>query len=405
MKEIRSGATSDLTSPGLSELRDLIINASDQRNAAERIISDARQALEKKEKAVLDAQWLQDEAEQRLARLEASWFRSIRGGAIAATTKKLEQLTRTTIDAKKQFDELRAGKYAAEQHRDSLWLNTEFDLSGPAHDAWSKLAEAFAVLSSSQGIWDITSYREKRRGEGRSAATKVLERKSIQLALSELPIIESQYEALRWQNANGEGLFLYPGFMVVFRDQASFAMLDLNEVECVFEGQRFEENEITPTDAKQVGTWWVYAKRDGSPDLRYADNMQKPIYLYAEIHWKSATGLSEAYLFSNAQAAARFVDALKDFRNALQRSQASAILDRIDVRMSNFKAEPGTTIWNFDTDIRCRTCGGILSAPDNHTDSSAVSCKGCGMGIGTYGDLVAALKLKGQEELRKRGLA
>ena len=266
----------------------------------------------------------------------------------------------------------------------------------------------------------MTAYREKRADDERSVATKVIDRKLVQLSTSELPIIHTKQEALRWHNSNGGDLFIYPGFLIVFQDERDFAMLDLNEVQCNFQPRRYEEWEKAPNDSKQVGVAWRYSNRDGSPDRRYSDNPQTSVLLYAEVAWKSATGLSEEYLFSNAQAAATFIDALTDFRNALngpssagdQKQVSDAkddaikqVLEKIEIHPTNFEQVPGTTTWNFNCDIRCRKCGGtVLSVPDNATDSSITTCKSCGVEVGTYGDVKAAGRLVGQEEMRHRGL-
>jgi hypothetical protein len=422
MTPIQSDAVGNITTQGLAALRDLIISAAQQRSEAEDAVSKATTLLAEWEKALSDAQQRRDKAEQRRAKLAASFFRRFRQGAIAAAGVEIEQQTKTIEQSAIRVDQARAYKETTEHRRDELWVDTDFNLSGPAHAAWNRLAETFATLSHSEGIWDVTAYREKRAGEERSAATKVIDRKPVQLATAELPIIQMQYQALRWHNANGGDLFIYPGFLIVFQGERDFAMLDLNEVQCNFESRRYEEREITPKDSKQVGAAWRYSNRDGSPDRRYSDNPQTPVFLYAEVTWKSTSGLSEEYLFSNAQAAATFVDALTDFRNALKASPSAdnqvqdqpgaaredatkQILELIEIHPTNFEQVPGSTTWNFNCDIRCRKCGGtVLSVPDDATDNSIAKCKACGAEIGKYGDVKAAGRLVGEQEMRRRGL-
>jgi hypothetical protein len=196
-------------------------------------------------------------------------------------------------------------------------------------------------------------------------------------------------------------------------------MPDLNEVQCNFQPRRYAEWEKAPSDSKQVGIAWRYSNRDGSPDRRYSDNPQTPVLFYAEVAWKSTSGLSEEYLFSNAQAAATFVDALTDFRTALRGSPSAGdqeqaggvqgdaikqVLEKLEIRPTKLEQVPGTTTWNFNCDIRCRKCGGtVLSLPDNARDSSMSTCNSCGVEIGKYGDVKAACRLVGQE-MHHRGL-
>lgn len=420
MTPIQSDAVNNITTPGLTGLHDLIISAMQQRNEAEVAVSKAATLLGEWETYLADAQQRRSRAEQRHAKLAASLFRRFRKGAIAAAQVEIGQLTSSAQQASDNVEKARAYKEATEHRRDELWVDTDLSLSGPAYAAWNRLTTAFTVLSQCEGIWDVTAYREKRAGDERSSATKIIDRKPVQLSTSELPIIQTKYEALRWHNSNGGDLYVYPGFLIVFQDEHDFAMLDLNEVQCNFQPRRYEEWEKAPSDSKQVGVAWRYSNRDGTPDRRYSDNQQTPVLLYAEVAWKSASGLSEEYLFSNAQAAANFVDALTELRNALNGVPSAGVgdrtggvkddaikqvLEKIEIHPTNFKQAPGTTIWNFNCDMRCRKCGGtVLSVPDNATDSSVATCKSCGAEIGKYGDVKEAGRQIGQEEMRRRGL-
>jgi Protein of unknown function (DUF4236) len=420
MTPIQSDAVGNITTSGLTALRELISNAMQQRREAEAAVSKATTLLAEWERALADAQQRRNRAEQRHAKLAASFFRRFRKGAIAAAQVEVEQRTREIEQAAGNVGKARAYKEATEHRRDELWVDTDLSLSGPAYAAWNRLAEAFTALSRSEGIWDVTAYREKRAGDERSVATKVIDRKPVQLTTAELPIIHTKQDALRWHNSNGGDLFIYPGFLIVFQDEHDFAMLDSNEVQCNFQPRRYEEWERAPSDSKHVGVAWRYSNRDGSPDRRYSNNPQMPVLLYAEVAWKSASGLAEEYLFSNAQAAATFVDALTDFRNALNGPSSAGgqkqagdvnndaikqVLEKIEIHPNKFEQVPGTTTWNFNCDIRCRKCGGtVLSVPDNATDSSMTTCKSCGAEVGKYGDVKAAGREAGQEEMRRRGL-
>jgi hypothetical protein len=421
MTPVQSDAVGNITTPGLTKLRELIVSAAEQRRTAEATVSKAANLLSQWEQALADVQMRRNRAEQRHAKLAASIFRRFRKGAIAAAQVEVEQQTKEAERATSYLREAHVYKEATEARRDELWVDTDLDLSGPAFASWNRLVEAFNGLSRSEGIWDITAYRAKRAGVERSAATKIVDRKSIQLATSELSIIQTKYDALRWRNSNGGDLFIYPGFLIVFQDEQDFAMLGLNEVQCHFEPRRYEEWEKAPQDSKQVGIAWRYSNRDGSPDRRYSDNSQTPVFLYAEVAWRSATGLSEEYLFSNAEAAAKFADAFAEFRSALDgtsprnaKQQSGVgiddaikrVLDRVEIHPTDYEQVPGTTKWNFNCDFHCRACGGtVLSVPDNATDDSIASCKACGAEIGKYGDVKAAGRLVGQEELHRRGLA
>ncbi|MCP3414208.1 hypothetical protein NLM16_08860 [Bradyrhizobium brasilense] len=420
MVAIQSDAVGNIITPGLSAFHELILTAQHQRGASERDLNEAISSLEKAERAAIEARDRHDRAELRLARLEASWFRALRGGAIAVAKKEVEQAGRDIVEGNRQVQDAGQRKDQAEQKRDALWLNTEFGLSGAAHAAWTRASEAFVGLSKSERKWDITAYRAKGRGPERSVATEIVNRSPIELGTSELPIIQSEYVAMRLQNANGADLFVYPGFVAVYQTDRNFALVDLQDVEFQFAPVRFHETERIPSDTKQVGSTWQYSNKDGSPDRRYADNAEIPVVQYAQLNLKSSTGLSEAYMFSNAQAAASFADAMADFRGALAASTSPAtpadirpnlppalenISEHIAVQIKEAFQQPGTTAWRFNCDFRCKKCGGnVISLPDNHTDQSLASCKSCGTEFGLFADIKEIVKLLGDAYLRSRGL-
>lgn len=332
MTPVQSEAVSDITTLGLASLRKLIIKTAQQRDDADIAVSEAASRVAQCETSSREAQKRRDLAEQRHAKLAASFFRRFRKGAIAAAEVEVAQLEKAIGEHTANLSKARKDMEAEEHRRDELWVDTEFNLAGPAHAAWSRLTAAFTKLSSSDRIWDITAYREKRAGEERSTATMIVDRNPVQLSLSDLPIIETQYQPLRWQNFNGGDIFIYPGFLIVFQGQREFAMLDLNEIQCNFAPIRFSEWEKAPSDSQQVGMAWRYSNRDGTPDRRYSDNPQTPVLLYGEIAWKSASGLSEIYMFSDAQAAAGFTDALAEFCNALQVSPTDDSIETREMR-------------------------------------------------------------------------
>jgi len=359
--------------------------------------------LSEAKQSATDAQDRHDLAEQRVARLEASFFRSFRRGTIAAAKTKLAQLSRTCGEAKNQLTAAETQRQKTEDARDELWVDTEFQLSGPAHAAWQRLTEAFSALMRSECVWDVTADGSKRSGEERSSATRVVDRRPVSLSLAELPIIQSKYEALRWQNANGGDLFVYPGFIVMFQDENAFALLDVKEAKATLVPQKFQETDVNPGDAKRVGTAWKYSNRDGTPDRRYTNNSEIPVLLYGEIRWQSDSGLSEAYMFSNAEAAATFVDSLAEFRRALAVADPGMddVFGRVDFQASNFSKLEGTTRWNFDCKIVCRACGGnvIHYDGDSPSDGTVVTCKNCGQILGSYGQLMAGARHVGSQQI------
>lgn len=318
MQAVQSGAVDGLTTPGLAALRDLISKARHERASAEEALAQAERAVREAEGELARARQSRSRAQLALADHKKSWLNGLWGDSAATKETAIRRAKAHEDGVEKRLMDARTKKAQATERLDQLWLDTEFQLSGQAETAWAKTVQAFSVLSRSQRIWDVTATRSKQIGTERSVVTQVVERTPTRLSVGDLPLIQSRYTPLRWHNANGGDLLVYPGFVVVFQSDNRFALLDLAEVNLSFQSLHFQEEETPPTDAKHIGTAYTYSNKDGSPDKRFAQNPELPVLLYAEIRWESGTGLSEAFQFSNAQAAAVFTDALDDFRRALK---------------------------------------------------------------------------------------
>ena len=91
----------------------------------------------------------------------------------------------------------------------------------------------------------------------------------------------------------------------------------ISELEVDCEATRFIETDALPPDGKRVGEVWEKSNKDGSRDKRFAENRQFPVMEYGEITFKSASGIYEKYMFSDALVSERFFNALQAFKGLL----------------------------------------------------------------------------------------
>ena len=85
---------------------------------------------------------------------------------------------------------------------------------------------------------------------------------------------------MRFENHNGEDIFLYPGIALMPRADGAFALVDIRDIEIDGSAKGFHEEEGVPPDAEVIGHTWAKANKDGSPDRRFANNYQIPICAY-----------------------------------------------------------------------------------------------------------------------------
>lgn len=301
MREIGSAAVESLTSAGLLAFRTMIIDAAAQRREIEGDLAEARTE--------------HGARKGELGRKKRSLFRFFFKKRIA----ELEELVPTLL---------------AEVERLEAWLEAthievQFDADDTAQRGYGALVRAYDGLRACAAIWDVTSERGTNRVAERTSASRVVERRPVTLDYAKSDLIRFTGRALRFANANGEDLLIYPGVMLMQRTDGQFALLELRDIGLEVSGVNFIEEERVPPDAEVVTRTWAKVNKDGTPDRRFKDNYQIPVCLYGRLMFSSPTGLLEEYQFSNANAVAAYGQAFHDYQAALRElaareSQAAA---------------------------------------------------------------------------------
>jgi hypothetical protein len=286
---IRSAPVSAMTSAGLDELKKLINEA-----ALKRIELDATVSLN--EKALAREKW-----RLRLAQ----WF-IVRLFTQAAIPKLVEHVD--------------AAEHALAQSQQQLAgcsIEIDFAFDQSTLNAFAALVRSFDPLAKCQKKWDITASVLANRLVERTFAKYNITRQIISLGIKRSEIIDTTYDALYFSNANGTDIYIYPGFVMMPSRSKDFALIDVRELQVKCSESDYIEEESVPGDTATIGYTWKKANKDGSRDRRFANNHQLPIVKYAEIEFRSPTGLHEIYQFSNYTAAATVVESLCEYQTAL----------------------------------------------------------------------------------------
>jgi hypothetical protein len=297
MVEYRSASADALTSPGLRSLSQLLAGISSERARVSAAIgAEARSMTDIRRRA--------ERARGFLSKLFVSG-------------KRRDAVVTAANDCEKQFSELEA-------LLEGLAMDADFDLDAESRERYDALTRAFERMRGSAKIWDVSASRAVDRSRTRASHANEIVRSEVTLRVANLPEVDSDFEALHFQNANGADLYLYPYFLAIPRPSGGFALLDLREIATTAENRTFVEQEEVPHDALIVGYSWERSNKDGSPDKRFAQNRQIPNCYYSELLLRSQSGLHEVYQFSNADVASAFVSALQAFMATLPSSTEGA---------------------------------------------------------------------------------
>lgn len=109
---------------------------------------------------------------------------------------------------------------------------------------------------------------------------------------------------------SGLRLVFLPDELLVVTYDATWTV-PYEELEVVVEQRLFAEEGPRPLDAQQDGTTWRYVRKDGSPDLRFADNAQIPWLQYGNLTLRTKSGWQATIQVSRPDVARHAADGLQ----------------------------------------------------------------------------------------------
>jgi hypothetical protein len=287
--EIKSSEVSELTSVGLGELKRLINEAAVKRREL------SAQVVKDQEKL--------DRAKRRL-RFAQSFI-------VRLFTRKSVPLRIHDVDTARDQRE------ASTAERDGCFIEVDFGFDDATLNSYAAVVRAFEDLSVCQCIWAMTSVQSIDRARERTVATTAFGRTPVRFDFATPEIVKLSERAMRLNNASGQHLYLYPGFLMMRDDSADFALIEYRELQSEFAPCRFVEEQTVPSDATVVGETWKKANKDGSPDRRFKDNYSIPIVRYADLEFRTGAGLHEEFQFSDFDKASTFYEALSNHERGL----------------------------------------------------------------------------------------
>lgn len=296
MRPLVSAGVEYLTSDSLIPLRDLIMAAREQRKE---VCADLAEARELEAKQSKELRWKQ-----------GPFFRWIFKKRIAALTEALP-VTTAEIERLKAWEE-------------QTHIKIQFNAGEYPKLTYSQLETAFATMAKSVKIWDVTAHRATDRVAERTAAGRVVDRKPVKFDFCLNDLLKFEGHAMRFTNANGGDILLYPGMALIPGQGGAFALIDLRELEIIGGESHFHETEGVPSDAPVIGHTWAKCNKDGSRDKRFNGNYQIPIARYGRLTFTTGSGLNEEYILSNAAAVEEFNRAVYEHKRALTWAEEEA---------------------------------------------------------------------------------
>jgi hypothetical protein len=199
------------------------------------------------------------------------------------------------------------------------YLDLDYFIEEEFRKKFASVTHTFQALQSSNEIWDVNTNNQIDKISKRSYAGTEIRRGSTKIEISNIRYVKSNFSPLKFCNTNGADIYLYPSFAVFYYSvEDKFAAVRYSELHITFMKINFCEEGVVPDDAVQVGETWKMVNKDGSRDKRFKDNYLIPIVQYGQIGFEHRSGISEIFLFSNAEFASNFYSEFIEYQNKVE---------------------------------------------------------------------------------------
>ena len=167
--------------------------------------------------------------------------------------------------------------------------------------------KALSYLSNCDKIWNIKQYEQVTYSRVNAGAGSNLKRECVNMTYTKTPKylrIVNDLKVYQLSTGTTRYIFLPDKILVVsfFRVGA----LRYNDISITLKCTKFVENEIVPNDSKFLYNTWQFVNNNGTPDRRFNNNRQIPVYAYEKIFLTSTTGLNLHLMVSSTDKAEIF---------------------------------------------------------------------------------------------------
>lgn len=179
-----------------------------------------------------------------------------------------------------------------------------YRLDDPAARAFEAMKNGVGWVATSRGLWRITHEEAAIRPANTTSMTRAAAREgrgdANLLTNIDVPSIVG----------TGQTLLFLPDVLVIRDAGANLVDVPYSSIRAECETVRFSESQTVPPDSRGVGSSWLYANKNGSPDRRRANNREIPVLEYARVtlSWRRSGCV---LLVSNVEAASHFTNALQ----------------------------------------------------------------------------------------------
>ena len=166
---------------------------------------------------------------------------------------------------------------------------------------------ALSYLYNCEKIWNIEQYGQVAYTRVNAGAATNVKRKKVALSYGKAPkYLRIVNDINLYQLKIGKTRYLFLPDKILVVGFLQVGALRYHDIKITMEDTQFVENGVTPSDAIFLYNTWQYVNNNGTPDRRFNNNRQLPVYAYKIIYLNSATGLNVHLMVSSISKAKMF---------------------------------------------------------------------------------------------------
>lgn len=177
---------------------------------------------------------------------------------------------------------------------------------------------ALSYIFSCDKIWSIESYENVTYSRVNAGASTNIKRKKVKFSYGKPPKYLKVANDLKfYQMLIGKTRYIFLPDKILFINSLQVGALKYHDIVVSLESLLFRETETPPQDGIFLYNTWQYVNNNGTPDRRFKNNRQIPVFSYGKIYLKSATGLNVHLMVSSSDKAEKFKNKWDDIQEIL----------------------------------------------------------------------------------------
>lgn len=166
---------------------------------------------------------------------------------------------------------------------------------------------AFKALSYTKKVWSINNYEDVAYSRVNAGCKTNINRKLVTLKLMKLPMcLRTNDKTMFYRLSIGFNKYIFLPDKIVVLGLCRAAAISYCDISISIINTPFVETGVAPTDAILLYNTWQYVNNNGTPDRRFKNNRQMPVYQYSKVIITSPNGLNLHLIASNYQKAEEF---------------------------------------------------------------------------------------------------